>query len=369
MSPKFDMATIRDNGVHVIVVGLGIAGLATAIECREKGHSVTAYEKTDILRPVGDCIGIASNGSRIIGRWGNGAVSDKLSPWRFTAKKINISNGQGRRILQQDLTEVCKETNYLIPRAQLLRTMYNHAQQIGVKLYLGRDVTDTWETDTQAGVIVDNERVTADCVICCDGVHSKRRRAVTGENLATRPSGYAAFRALIDGEKVAADPRANWIVETSEAEDRFDVFFVNGAQIALQTSNRGKEVTWFCIHKDSRPLLDSWTSPSNPQEVIDLMKDWPVGDRLLSVIRHTPANKFINYPLFEREPLPTWVSHGGRIILAGDAAHPLSPAAGQGASQGIEDAAVIAVCLQLAGKNQAPLALRVAEKIRYTFRS
>jgi 2-polyprenyl-6-methoxyphenol hydroxylase-like FAD-dependent oxidoreductase len=144
---------------------------------------------------------------------------------------------------------VCKETNYLIPRAQLLRSMYNHAQRIGVKLYLGQGVTDTWETDTQAGVIVDNERVSADCVICCDGVHSKRRLAVTGEDLATRPSGYAAFRALIDGEKVAADPQARWIVENSKAEDRFDVFFVNGAQIALQTSNRGKEVTWFCIHK------------------------------------------------------------------------------------------------------------------------
>jgi glycine/D-amino acid oxidase-like deaminating enzyme len=47
------MATIKDNDVHVIVVGLGIAGLTTAIECREKGHSVTAYEKTDILKPVG----------------------------------------------------------------------------------------------------------------------------------------------------------------------------------------------------------------------------------------------------------------------------------------------------------------------------
>lgn len=114
-------------------------------------------------------------------------------------------------------------------------------------------------------------------------------------------------------------------------------------------------------------LLDSWTSPSNPQEVADLMRDWPVGDRLWSVVRHTPANKFINYPLFEREPLPTWVSQGGRIILAGDAAHPLSPAAGQGASQGIEDAAVIAVCLKLAGKDQIPLALQVAEKIRYSY--
>ena len=50
---KTNMVTMENNSVQVIVVGLGIAGLATAIECREKGHSVIAYEKTDILKPVG----------------------------------------------------------------------------------------------------------------------------------------------------------------------------------------------------------------------------------------------------------------------------------------------------------------------------
>ena len=50
---KANMATMENNSVQVIVVGLGIAGLATAIECQEKGHSVIAYEKTDILKPVG----------------------------------------------------------------------------------------------------------------------------------------------------------------------------------------------------------------------------------------------------------------------------------------------------------------------------
>jgi 2-polyprenyl-6-methoxyphenol hydroxylase-like FAD-dependent oxidoreductase len=99
--------------------------------------------------------------------------------------------------------------------------------------------------------------------------------------------------------------------------------------------------------------------------MFDLIKHWPIVRRLWPIVRHTPRDKFINYPLFDHSPLSRWVSTGGRVILIGDAAHPLSPAAGQGASQGIEDANVVALCLQLAGKTQVPLGLRVAERLRY----
>lgn len=42
--------------VQVIIVGLGIVGLAAAIECCEKGHSVRAFEKSDILKPIGEIL-------------------------------------------------------------------------------------------------------------------------------------------------------------------------------------------------------------------------------------------------------------------------------------------------------------------------
>jgi flavin-dependent dehydrogenase len=40
---------------HVIIIGLGIVGLAAAIECREKGLKVTAFDKSNILEPIGMC--------------------------------------------------------------------------------------------------------------------------------------------------------------------------------------------------------------------------------------------------------------------------------------------------------------------------
>jgi len=59
------------------------------------------------------------------------------------------------------------------------------------------------------------------------------------------------------------------------------------------------------------------------------------------------------------------VSPGGRIVIIGDAAHPFLPTSIQGASQGVEDGVALAVSLQLAGKENIPLAARVFEHLRY----
>lgn len=109
-----------------------------------------------------------------------------------------------------------------------------------------------------------------------------------------------------------------------------------------------------------------WITPADPEDVFRLLSKDPAGKRLWAVIRHTPREKFINYPLISHSPLDRWVSKMNRFILIGDAAHPLSPAAGQGAAQGIEDANVLALCLALAGTGNVPLALQAAEKIRYS---
>lgn len=44
--------------------------------------------------------------------------------------------------------------------------------------------------------------------------------------------------------------------------------------------------------------------------------------------------------LYDRQPLESWTS--GRVAMLGDAAHPMTPFLGQGASMAIEDAVVLA---------------------------
>ena len=52
------------------------------------------------------------------------------------------------------------------------------------------------------------------------------------------------------------------------------------------------------------------------------------------------AETIYQYPMVDRDPLPTW--DFGRVTLLGDAAHPMYPVGSNGASQAIIDARVLA---------------------------
>ena len=50
------------------------------------------------------------------------------------------------------------------------------------------------------------------------------------------------------------------------------------------------------------------------------------------------------WALFEREPLPRWGE--GRVVLLGDACHPMTPYMAQGAASALEDAMMLARCVE-----------------------
>jgi 2-polyprenyl-6-methoxyphenol hydroxylase-like FAD-dependent oxidoreductase len=65
------------------------------------------------------------------------------------------------------------------------------------------------------------------------------------------------------------------------------------------------------------------------------------------------AEAIYQYPMVDRDPLPTWNS--GRVTLLGDAAHPMYPVGSNGASQAILDARVLARELALQPSMEAAL--------------
>ena len=61
----------------------------------------------------------------------------------------------------------------------------------------------------------------------------------------------------------------------------------------------------------------------------------------------TGAPQILEYPMVDRDPLPSWgrsLGHG-RVTLLGDAAHPMYPIGANGGSQAVVDARVLACSL------------------------
>jgi 2-polyprenyl-6-methoxyphenol hydroxylase-like FAD-dependent oxidoreductase len=72
------------------------------------------------------------------------------------------------------------------------------------------------------------------------------------------------------------------------------------------------------------------------------------------------AEVIYQYPMVDRDPLPSW--DFGRVTLLGDAAHPMHPVGGNGASQAILDARVLARELALQPSVEATVAAYDAQR-------
>ena len=65
------------------------------------------------------------------------------------------------------------------------------------------------------------------------------------------------------------------------------------------------------------------------------------------------ASEVFEYPMIDRDPVPTWVD--GRVVLIGDAAHVMYPVGSNGASQAIVDARVLGAAMVAHGANAQAL--------------
>jgi 2-polyprenyl-6-methoxyphenol hydroxylase-like FAD-dependent oxidoreductase len=65
------------------------------------------------------------------------------------------------------------------------------------------------------------------------------------------------------------------------------------------------------------------------------------------------AQEVFEYPMIDRDPVPTWVD--GRVALLGDAAHVMYPVGSAGASQAIVDARVLGAAMVQHGVNAQAL--------------
>jgi 2-polyprenyl-6-methoxyphenol hydroxylase-like FAD-dependent oxidoreductase len=95
-------------------------------------------------------------------------------------------------------------------------------------------------------------------------------------------------------------------------------------------------------HRQQKPAQQSRNRRHRPRaELLDLVRDdemWAT--ELINATPHIDAGR----PTFDFPAAPTW--HDDRMTIIGDAAHAVSPSAGQCASMAIEDAAVLAKCLR-----------------------
>lgn len=129
--------------------------------------------------------------------------------------------------------------------------------------------------------------------------------------------------------------------------------------LVQNTLRGGKEFNWILTRKLSHEadleIEESWFKDGDMDDVRRLIES--CDPRIAAAVKKTPS--CLDWKICYRDPIPTWVSRSHKVVLLGDSCHPHLPTSAQGASQATESAAVLAVCLKLAGKENVSLAVSV----------
>jgi 2-polyprenyl-6-methoxyphenol hydroxylase-like FAD-dependent oxidoreductase len=314
------------NQPSFAIVGGGIGGLTLAIALQRKGFDVTVYENAPQLKPLGAGLGLAANAVKAFTDIG---LSDEvLKKWKVM-RKISIKDPAGSILRETDAEKLSSKygviNNFTIHRADLHEVLLRHLHP--GSLQLGKGCVDFIQKRSSVELVFqDGTTATAHHVIACDGIHSVfRKKLVPGST--PRYAGYTCWRAVIDD----LPPGFNFdeISETWGAGARFGI---------VPLTN--KRVYWFaCLNANAGdPVMQGFKIP-------DLLNHFEqFHSPIAEILKRTRDEQLIWNDIMDLAPIKHFAF--GNIVLMGDAAHATTPNMGQGACMAIEDAAVLANCIE-----------------------
>jgi salicylate hydroxylase len=215
----------------------------------------------------------------------------------------------------------------VIHRSDLHALLLEAAVSAGVKLVTGAKLVHIDQTDDQVHArFADGRSAAGAALIGCDGLRSVSRTLLLGDAPPNR-TGKVAWRSLIPTELVA----------DLTGGHASAVHFGPKATFVRYTVRHGAVLNCVAIVETDVMAEDSWSTPSNSAELKAQFRGWSEG--LLALIDRIPDHYIYKWPLFDRDPVSRWTF--GRVTLLGDAAHPMLPFLGIGASMALEDAVVL----------------------------
>ncbi|KAJ0967528.1 hypothetical protein J5N97_024445 [Dioscorea zingiberensis] len=296
---------------EIVIVGGGIAGLATAVALRRVGLQCLVLELAPELRATGAALTLFPNAFRALVSLG---VAHKLSgiyqPLQKEEMKLRCVHRKA--LLEALAEELPPNTIRFSSKLASIKTENLNNSSLVYVLHLE-----------------DGSIIRTKVLIGCDGV-----RSVVAQWLglsAPVSSGRSAVRGL------AVFPEGHG--------------FPHGPQQFLGDGKRAgfvplddKEVYWFMTHRTIEGEQEIARDPQMIQkEVIEnLAKTFP--ENYLKVVSHSDMSTLTIAPLMLRLPWDVYFgkTYSGTVTVVGDAFHPMTPDIGQGGCLALEDAVVLA---------------------------
>jgi len=311
----------------VLIAGGGIGGLATALGLARKGIRSIVLEKASALGEIGAGIQLGPNAFHAFDYLGVGEAARGMAVYIDQLRLMDALSAE--EITHIDLREAFRvrfgNPYAVVHRGDLhgvfLKACENHDL---VDLRVRSEVVG-YDQDGAAvrARLANGDGIDGSLLVGADGLWSNIRKQVVDDG-APRVSGHTTYRSVIPTDQMPEDLR--WNAATLWAGPKCHIvhYPLSGWKVFNLV------VTY---HNDApEPVAGK---PVPHEEVMRGFEH--VHPRAQNIIRHGRDWKL--WVLCDRDPVERWVD--GRVVLLGDAAHPMMQYFAQGACMALEDA----VCL------------------------
>ncbi|XP_031264207.1 monooxygenase 2-like isoform X1 [Pistacia vera] len=317
---------------EVVIVGAGIAGLATAVALQRLGIQALILEKSPGLRASGSAITLFPNALLALDALG---VAHKLTSLYAPFKMglvTNVETGATQEIslAGNGATGLGAGPRY-VHRKTLLEVLTDELPSGAIRF---SSHIDAIETQSQEGSTIavmhlsDGTIIKSKILIGCEGVHSIVARWLgLGEPVNSGRSCVLGLSVFPDGHGLKQEVRQ----------------FVDVGLRAGFIPINDKEVYWFlnCISSPKGEIMRADPEVIQREVLENYVKDFP--EIYKDMIQHCDLSKLIWVPLMFRYPWGIVFGNlrKGNITVAGDAMHPMTPDLGHGGCAALEDAVVL----------------------------
>jgi 2-polyprenyl-6-methoxyphenol hydroxylase-like FAD-dependent oxidoreductase len=314
----------------VLVVGGGIAGLTAAIALKRVGIRVQIIERATAMTQAGTALSLWPNALAALAQL---ELSSAIAEIGAEEPAGTVRDWTGRVVVTIDQSRLYRHLGtptLVVQRGELQQVLLHAASDIPIMM---RSTVSRVTSSGNEGVVEmsNGDEYRTPLVLGCDGIRSVARAGM--DNPQPRFTGRTSWRAVLDGASHLASG-------------------------ACLTAGQGKQF----IASRLRGGLVYWAADvALPEGANEAMVDkkafllrtfagWH--DPIPELIERTDEEQLVLADLYDS--VPKHLFHG-RVVLLGDAAHPMTPDLGQGACQGIEDGVVLAACLATNSSIEAAL--------------